>query len=154
MGTETFASCPKCLKLNKISLAKAKALSPVCGACGAAIDFHDGVLNASTQQLQKLIEKSPQPVIVDFWAPWCAPCRSFAPTFSRVAQEGAGQAVFVKVNTEENMHASQAFQVRGIPTIAVFRGGVEVDRLGGALPYEHFKHWVAQLPQSAAQAQR
>lgn len=145
MAAPTYATCSQCLKLNKISLEKAEAKTPVCGACGAPIDLQHGVFNANTQQLQKLIQASPIPVVVDFWAPWCAPCRAFAPTFEKVAHERSGQAVFVKVNTEDNMMASQAFGVRGIPTLVAFRGGLELNRQSGALPYDYFSRWVTQL---------
>lgn len=149
MAAQIYAACGKCLRLNKISLERAESQRPVCGACGAPVDVQHGIFNADSRQLQKLIEKSPLPVIVDFWAPWCAPCRSFAPTFERVAREHPGQAVFVKVNTEIDVSASQAFQVRGIPTLAAFRGGREVDRQSGALPYDHFTRWVNQFTQKS-----
>jgi thioredoxin 2 len=140
--TSTVAACPKCLKLNRIDLARAKTRRPVCGACQTEFDFHEGVLNVGTEQLRALIKGSPLPVIVDFWAPWCAPCRAFAPTFTQVAQEEAGRATFVKLNTEADAIASQAFGIRGIPTLAVFRQGQELERQAGAFPYQAFKAWV------------
>jgi thioredoxin 2 len=143
----TYAACPSCSKLNKINLSRAASAKTTCGACRTEIDLHHEILNASTDQLQATIAKSPIPVLVDFWAPWCSPCLAFAPTFQRVAKESAGRAVFVKLNTEAHASASQIYEVRGIPTLAVFRNGKEIDRLAGALPYESFRTWAAQFTQ-------
>jgi thioredoxin 2 len=140
----TYAACPQCSKLNKISLARVVQAKPTCGSCKTEIDLVHGILNATTVQLQATIAKSPIPVMVDFWAPWCGPCRAFAPTYERVAKEFAGQSVFVKINTEAHAASSQIYGIRGIPTLAVFRQGREVDRLGGALPYVSFRPWVVE----------
>ncbi|MES3037106.1 MAG: thioredoxin TrxC [Bdellovibrionota bacterium] len=138
----TFASCPSCYKVNKILLNKTKNSHAVCGHCKSEIPLKDGIGSVKVKQLQALISSSPIPVVVDFWAPWCGPCRSFAPTFEKVASEKMGKAVFVKVNTEEETSASGTFGVRGIPTLAVFKKGSELARESGALPYESFKPWV------------
>lgn len=142
--SSSYSVCPRCLKVNKVNLATASMKAPACGACGTSLDFDHGVTNLSGAQVQKLIEKSPLPVVIDFWAPWCGPCRSFAPTFSATAEDLQGQYVFVKVNTEQDPQAGVRFGVRGIPTIAVFHQGKELDRQAGALPAEHFKHWLRQ----------
>jgi thioredoxin 2 len=138
----SYAACPKCRKLNKISISRTKTAKPVCGACQNEIDFHDGLLNANSSQLLATIRNSPLPVIVDFWAPWCGPCRMFAPTFSKVAGDLAGKAVFVKLNTEDDPQAAHTFGIRGIPAIAFFKNGTEIDRLAGAVPYENFRNWI------------
>ena len=140
----TYAVCPSCLKLNKISVARAAKSKSVCGNCKSEIQIQGAIFSAGTQQLQKLIQASPIPVVVDFWAPWCAPCRSFAPTFERASREFIGRVVFVKVNTEENMFASQAFGIRGIPALLLYRNALELSRQAGALPYEHFVAWMNQ----------
>lgn len=140
----TYSVCPNCKSVNKINIESSLQKRPTCGACHADLDFHDGVTNLSGDQVQKLIRSSPIPVVVDFWAPWCGPCRSFAPVFSEAAQSLRGQYVFVKINTEEHPQASMNFSVRGIPTIALFNKGQEVGRQAGALPREHFSQWLRQ----------
>lgn len=140
--SSSYSVCPKCQRVNKINVETANEKSPTCGACHSTLDFHQGVTNLSGEQVQKLIRSSPIPVVIDFWAPWCGPCRSFAPTFSEAAEDLKGRFVFVKINTEEHPHAGQQFGVRGIPTIAVFNKGVELTRQAGAMPREYFSRWL------------
>lgn len=140
----SYSVCPKCQRVNKVNIETANAKAPTCGACQSPLDFKQGVTNLSGDQVQKLIRSSPLPVVIDFWAPWCGPCRSFAPTFSAAAETFKGQYVFVKINTEDHPQAGQQFKVQGIPTIAMFSRGQEVARQAGALPREHFSQWLQQ----------
>jgi thioredoxin 2 len=133
MKVNTLVVCPKCEKLNRVPLDKAQTASPVCGNCKGELPLHAGVQDISGPGLSKLIRSSDRPVVVDFWAEWCGPCKAFAPTFRAAAQELGGQIVFAKLNTEEYALASQTFQIRGIPTLIVFKNGVEVDRKSGAI---------------------
>jgi len=77
----------------------------------------------------------PDPVLVDFWAPWCGPCRTVAPSVERLAREYAGRAVVAKLNVDENQATSQRYRVQGIPTLLIFKGGKVVDQIVGAQPY-------------------
>lgn len=138
----TYTVCPHCQKVNKVHVETADQKTPTCGACQASLNLHDGISNLSGEQVQKLIRSSPLPVVIDFWAPWCGPCRSFAPTFSAAADEMKGRYVFVKINTEEFPQAGAQFGVRGIPTIAVFNQGQEIKRQAGAMPREYFSQWL------------
>ncbi len=86
--------------------------------------------------------QSPQPVVIDFWAPWCNPCVGFAPVFSDVAEERSGEIRFVKIDTEAQQQLAAQFQIRSIPTIMLFKDGQRVDTLNGALPKSHFSQWL------------
>ena len=80
------------------------------------------------------VEQSSVPVLVDLWAPWCAPCRSIAPTLEAIAREMAGRIRVAKVNVDENPEIAERLGVQGIPTLVVYKGGREIDRMVGALP--------------------
>ena len=96
-----------------------------------------------------LIAASSLPVVVDYWAPWCGPCRMVAPELKKVASRQAGQAIVVKVNTDELSDVGQRFGIRSIPTLAVFAGGKEIARESGARPADEIEAFIARARQTA-----
>ena len=125
-------ACPHCRTINRIPAARL-ADDPVCGRCGRAlldgrpIELGDADFDAVTQRTEL-------PVVIDFWAPWCGPCRSMAPQFEQAARQLKGRALLVKVNSDDSPQLSQRFSIRSIPTMVRLPKGREVDRRSGALP--------------------
>lgn len=143
MSERTFAPCEHCGAMNRFGDVPDKA--PVCGKCKQPLPYHDGVVDVDAKGLEKLIEKSSIPVVVDFWAAWCGPCQYFAPIYQSVARERFGRAVFAKVDTERAAEAGGRYNITAIPTLVVFKGGREVHRQSGALPEPALRQLVDSL---------
>lgn len=123
--------CPHCAKVNHIPK-KEHYSKANCGACkNSLLETTPKELNQNSFDHE--IVNTDLPVIVDFWAPWCQPCQMFAPTFKKVSQNYALKVRFAKVNTQEQEALAALYNIRSIPTIIIFKNGVEVHRVSGAI---------------------
>ena len=132
-------TCLDCGQINRVpgdKLAGAK-----CGTCGTKLSSGKAV-EVDLATLQKAARNDDVPLVVDFWAPWCGPCRMMAPEFSKAAQTMNGEARLVKLNTEDYPAAGQKYGIRGIPTMIGFKGGKEVKRHAGAMPGAQIVNWA------------
>jgi thioredoxin 2 len=137
-------TCPKCGRRNRM---KYQGLGNVfrCGQCkselrplGEPVDVHSDLV------FDALISRSALPVLVDFWAPWCGPCKMVAPEIRKVAIESAGQVLVAKVNTEELPSLARRFRVTAIPTMSIFRNGIEVAHQAGAMAAPAIRKFLEQ----------
>ena len=138
MATEATASrkatvaCLFCEQLNRVDLARVVD-HPKCGSCGRPI-LLDRPIRVADAEFDRVIADAEVPVIVDFYADWCGPCKAMAPVFDELAAEQQGKALVLKLDSDRNPATTQRFGVRGIPTLIVFREGREVARQVGLVP--------------------
>jgi thioredoxin 2 len=134
-------NCPSCGKKNRVP-AGHLADKGRCGACKAEIPPAGAPIEADGPTFREIVGESRVPVLVDFWAGWCAPCRMTAPEVERVAREMAGRALVLKVDTESEPALASEYGVASIPNFLVFRGGLILRQQPGAVPAEAMKSWL------------
>jgi thioredoxin 2 len=145
-----IVACPACGQRNRLVYERLGD-EVRCGQCkqplraaGEPLEIH------ATADFDRLVSRSSLPIVVDYWAPWCGPCRMVAPELKKVAARQAGNLVVVKVNTDELADLGQRHNIRSIPTLAVFAGGKEVARSAGARPADEIEAFIRQAAPTVA----
>ncbi|MFD1547114.1 thioredoxin [Nonomuraea guangzhouensis] len=133
----TTLACPNCGKRNRVPAAADGA--PQCGNCHQPLPW---TAEAGDDTFAEVAERSALPVIVDFWADWCGPCRMVTPALEQVSQDMAGRVKLVKVNVDRSPHLSERFTIKHIPTLMMMVRGEVVAQRAGAAPAHELRRWV------------
>lgn len=137
----TQVACASCLTANRVPSARL-ADGPNCGSCGAPL-VTGAPVELDEASFDTYVARSGIPVLVDFWAPWCGPCRAMAPHFERAAAQLKGRVQLVKLNTEQAQGLASKLGIRAIPTLVLYRDGLEAKRASGALDTAELVRWAA-----------
>jgi len=141
-STGILVACPSCGQRNRLKFGRAAADSR-CGTCHTPLGAPSAPIETPDAAVfDAAIAESALPVVVDFWAPWCGPCRMVAPELARVAKQNAGKYLVLKVNTDAIPELGERFAIRSIPTMSVFAGGREVGRTAGARPAAEIEAFI------------
>ncbi|HSZ48299.1 MAG TPA: thioredoxin [Streptosporangiaceae bacterium] len=136
---DELIKCAHCGRRNRVPAAASG--TPRCGNCHEPLQW---IVNTSDDGFAEVAEKSPVPVLVDLWAPWCGPCRMVSPALEQLAGERAGRIKLVKVNVDESPRLQQRFGIQSIPTLMLLRDGKVIARQVGAAPVDTLRAWLDQ----------
>ncbi len=141
MSTTSIA-CPACTKTNRVP-SERLGDNPKCGHCKKPL-FNARPMQLTAANAAAMLNNTDIPILVDCWASWCGPCRSFAPVFEQAASRFEPRVRFAKLDTEANQSLAGRWGIRSIPTLILFRNGKEADRVSGALPGPQLAKWLSQ----------
>ena len=133
-------TCLECGQLNRVPEDRLRA-GAICGTCGAQL-LPGKAVEVDPAILEKAARNDDLPLVADFWAPWCGPCRMMAPEFTKAAKTLIGEARLVKLNTEDHQSAGAKYGIRGIPTMVAFAKGREAKRQSGAMQENQIVSWI------------
>ena len=142
MSDSLHVVCARCDGVNRVPRERLSQ-NPKCGKCGTAL-FKGAPLNLEGASFNQQVRRSGLPVLVDFWAPWCGPCRMMAPVLEQAARDLEPRLRVVKVNTEQDQSAAMKHGIRSIPTLVLFKGGREAARVSGAMDGRGLRSWLQQ----------
>ena len=142
MADEHFFPCLSCGGINRLPGDKADD-TPKCGRCGEGLATQGEPIEVDDARAKAWIAKSPVPILVDFWAPWCGPCRAFAPVLAKFAAARAGEMLILKIDTDQHGALAQHVGVQGIPTLGLWRDGKMVGVRSGAMSLVQLESWVS-----------
>lgn len=142
MSDNLHVTCGHCGTVNRLPREKLEQ-SPRCGKCKQPV-FTGKPLELGRANLETVLQRNDLPVLVDCWAPWCGPCRSFAPRFEQAAAAWEPHLRFAKLNTDDEPDIAARWGIRGIPTLILFRDGREVQRSSGVLSLQQLQQWLKQ----------
>ncbi len=140
MAEQLQIVCPHCDVINRLPVARL-GQAATCGRCKRPL-FEGRPLELSRNNFRRHVENTDIPVVVDFWAPWCGPCRMMAPVFAQAALQLEPHARLAKVNTEDEQELAGAFAIRSIPTLVIFKNGREIARQAGAMQGGQLLGWI------------
>jgi thioredoxin 2 len=141
--------CDRCGAMNRVADERVHD-KPVCGGCKARLDASGAPQAVAGEAFERAVAGSPVPVLVDFWAEWCGPCRMAAPHVADLARRHAGKLLVLKVNVDHDQPASRRHRIQGIPAFVLFQGGREVGRRTGLATGAQLEQWIAETTARAA----